>query len=281
MPTSDTTILLRGGAVFTADPRRLWCDALVIRAGTVAATGSHADLMPAFPIPGRSISTDGPSSRGSSTPTITSSLTGESLEAINARFPDCASIDQLVMDLSAAAAGTPRGQWISAFGFDDAKYPRQLTRWDLDAASVTHPIRVYHVSGNDVYVNSSALAMRGVDEATLVAGSLRHRRAPDRDVPDSAMNRILPVAVDIGSHGPNFHTATTIDESVAAVDRASRAFLQAGLTTVCDAQVHPGSLARIRRLGRVGFWECGDGLHAAVPSTGRPARARRDHRFRG
>ena len=51
------------------------------------------------------------------------------------------------------------------------------------------------------------------------------------------MNLILPVAVDIGSHGPNFHTATTLDESVAAVDRASRAFVAAGLTTVCDAQV--------------------------------------------
>ena len=241
MPTSDTTILLRGGAVFTADPRRLWCDALVIRAGTVAATGSHADLTARFPDT-REIDLDGRTVLPGFIDAHNHFLaTGESLEAINARFPDCASIDQLVTDLSAAAAGTPRGQWISAFGFDDAKYPRQLTRWDLDAASVTHPIRVYHVSGHHVYVNSSALAMRGVDEATLDPQGGRFVRDTAGRLTgmclDSAMNRILPVAVDIGSHGPNFHTATTIDESVAAVDRASRAFLQAGLTTVCDAQV--------------------------------------------
>ena len=90
--------------------------------------------------------------------------TGESLAAINARFPGCANVEQLLADLAAAAEFTPPGQWISAFGFDDAKYPSTLTRWDLDAASVDHPIRVYHVSGHHVFVNSTALAMRGIDE---------------------------------------------------------------------------------------------------------------------
>ena len=66
------------------------------------------------------------------------------------------------------------------------------------------------------------------------------------------MNLILPVAVDVGSHGPNFHTVTTLDASVAAVERAARAFLAAGLTTVCDAQVTSRELAAYREADRRG-----------------------------
>ena len=66
------------------------------------------------------------------------------------------------------------------------------------------------------------------------------------------MNLILPVAVDIGSHGPNFHTVTTLDALVAAVERAARAFLAAGLTTVCDAQVTSRELAAYREADRRG-----------------------------
>jgi len=241
MPITDQSVLLSGGAVFTADTRRLWTEAVVFHGGTIAATGSREDLTARFPeavevdVTGRTV-----------VPGFIDAhnhflATGESLAAINARFPACASVDQLVADLAAAAESTPRGQWISAFGFDDAKYPQPLTRWDLDAASLDHPIRVYHVSGHHVFVNSKALAMRGIDERTQDPQGGRFVRDSGGRLTglclDAAMNLILPVAVDIGSHGPNFHTATTIDESVAAVDRASRAFVQAGLTTVCDAQV--------------------------------------------
>lgn len=256
MPTADQPILLSGGAVFTADPRRLWCDAVVVRDGIVAATGSRADLTSRFPN-AMEVDIDGRTVLPGFIDAHNHFLaTGESLAAINARFPSCTGIEQLVVDLTAAAASTPHGQWISAFGFDDAKYPRPLTRWDLDAASVTHPIRVYHVSGHHVVVNSTALAMRGVDERTPdPQGGRLERDTAGRLTGlclDAAMNLILPVAVDIGSHGPNFHTVTTLEESVAAVDRASRAFVAAGLTTVCDAQVTARELVAYQEARRRG-----------------------------
>ena len=64
------------------------------------------------------------------------------------------------------------------------------------------------------------------------------------------MNLILPVTVDIGSHGPNFHTVTSLGKSVSDVERAGRAFLAAGLTTVCDAQVTRRELLAYREARR-------------------------------
>jgi predicted amidohydrolase YtcJ len=66
------------------------------------------------------------------------------------------------------------------------------------------------------------------------------------------MNLILPVALDIGAHGPNFHTVTTVQESVDNVEQAGRAFLEAGLTTVCDAQVTRRELVAYREAQRQG-----------------------------
>jgi predicted amidohydrolase YtcJ len=71
---------------------------------------------------------------------------------------------------------------------------------------------------------------------------------------DAACGLVEPVAVDIGSHGPNFHTEATLDELVAAVGRAGRAYVAAGLTTVCDAQVTRRELAGYREARRRGEW---------------------------
>ena len=63
---------------------------------------------------------------------------------------------------------------------------------------------------------------------------------------DAACGLVLPTAVDIGSHGPNFHTRAPMEVLVAAVDRASRAYLAAGLTCVADAQVTARELEAYR-----------------------------------
>jgi predicted amidohydrolase YtcJ len=54
---------------------------------------------------------------------------------------------------------------------------------------------------------------------------------------DAATDLILPVVIDIGCHGPNFHTLLPGEDSLALLTDASRVYLAAGLTTVCDPQV--------------------------------------------
>jgi predicted amidohydrolase YtcJ len=69
---------------------------------------------------------------------------------------------------------------------------------------------------------------------------------------DTACGLVLPTAVDIGSHGPNFHVRAPLESLVAAVVRASTAYLEAGLTCVADAQVTVRELQAYREARRRG-----------------------------
>ncbi len=244
-------ILIHGGAVFTAAGDAPWAEALVIQGSRLAGVGRLDELTERFPgaskldVEGRTVL---PGFIDAHNHFL---ATGESMSSVDARYPGIATIDDLIRILADVAERTPAEEWIMASGFDDAKYERALTRWDLDRANADRPIRVHHVSGHHVFVNSVALQRRGVGEDTPdPQGGRLVRDANGRltgQCLDAAMNLILPVAVDIGAHGPNFHTVTTVAESVAHVERAGRAFLEAGLTTVCDAQVTRRELVAYRQ----------------------------------
>jgi len=253
---SDALILIRGGRVFTAARDAPWAEALVISGSQISGVGRLDELLERFP---------GASTIDVGGRTVLPGLidahnhflaTGESLSSVDARYPGTATVEDLVRTLAEVASRTPAGEWITASGFDDAKYDELLTRWDLNRASDAHPIRVHHVSGHHVFVNSAALELRAIaEDAPDPQGGRLVRDANGRltgQCLDAAMNLILPVALDIGAHGPNFHTQTTIEESVAGVERAGRAFLEAGLTTVCDAQVTRRELKAYREARRQG-----------------------------
>jgi predicted amidohydrolase YtcJ len=70
---------------------------------------------------------------------------------------------------------------------------------------------------------------------------------------DAAMGLVHATAVDIGHHGPNFHVVAEPAQLLAAVETAGRAFLGAGLTTVCDAQVTVRELSAYREAARRGI----------------------------
>ena len=167
--------------------------------------------------------------------------TGESLASLDLRYPAVDSPDALLRVARDAAAVAAPGETLVGFGFDNGKYPLP-TLAELDAASGDHPLRFFHTSGHNVLVNSLVLARSGVDEQTpgpgrVDASSVTLTARLTGLCLDAACGAVVPTEVDIGSHGPNFHTTASLDELVAAVDRASRAFRAAGLTCVADAQV--------------------------------------------
>ena len=167
-----------------------------------------------------------------------------------------ATIDDLVAAIARAAAETEPGRWVVAFGFDHAKYEREPTRWDLDEATHEHPVLIFHVSGHQGLANSAALELRGItDDTPDPDGGQIVRDAAGRPSGlffDGALGMLQPVAVDIGHHGPNFHTEASMEDLVEAVERAGLAFLEAGITTVCDAQVTKRELAAYREARRLG-----------------------------
>jgi predicted amidohydrolase YtcJ len=168
--------------------------------------------------------------------------TGESLASVDVRAPGVMTRSALIDRLAKAADRAGPDEPVIAFGLDHAKYQDGMpTRADLDRITTTRRLVVYHVSGHGALVNSAVLAAAGIDEFSAdPAGGSFGRDASGRlngFCFDAALQAFLPVAVEIGDHGPNFHTAAPLADLVGAVERAGMEFVKAGLTTVCDAQV--------------------------------------------
>jgi hypothetical protein len=249
-------LVVTGGRVYTADARASWASAVAIDRGRITAVGGDEEVLEALPraerldVGGRTI-----------VPGFIDAhnhflATGESLASVDVRYPAVASTDDLVEVIARAASETPKGEWVRAFGFDHAKYEREPTRWDLDRATRDHPVAVLHVSGHHVLVNSAGLARHRVrDDTPDPKGGRLVRDEAGRLTGlclDAACQLVQPAAVDIGSHGPNFHVAAPLPQLVEDVERAGHAFLAAGLTTVCDAQVTERELDAYREAYRQG-----------------------------
>jgi predicted amidohydrolase YtcJ len=69
---------------------------------------------------------------------------------------------------------------------------------------------------------------------------------------DGATNLLLGPSVDIGHHGPNFHTELEVDEGVAMLAAAAPRYFAAGLTTIGDPQVSSRELGIYREAHRRG-----------------------------
>ncbi len=250
--------IFTNGVIHTMEPAPVRAEAVAIRGDGIVAVGSRGACQRA--VPGAATVDLGGCAL---IPGLIDAhnhflATGESLAGLDVRAPGVGSTAALVAAIAEASAETPPGAWIRASGFDPASFPDPTppTRWDLDRATARHPVAVSHVSGHSVLVNSFVLRRRGVPDHAPDPKGGRFARDPDGRVSgwcqDAAMRLVLPVAVDIGGHGPNFHTAAPLAELVDAVERAGRAFLAVGLTTVCDAQVTRRELAAYREARRQG-----------------------------
>jgi hypothetical protein len=250
--------VFHNGAIYTADPEGSWVEAVAVGGGRIVAVGSLDSILDRFP-GAESIDLGGRTMvPGFIDPHNHYLSTGESLASLDLRYPAIASVENLVEIVSKAASNTPPRQWIRGFGFDYAKFDATPTRWDLDRATVDHPVGLTHISGHYLLANSLALELGGVtDETPDPKGGCLVRDDRGRVTglcQDAAQALVQPVAVDVGSHGINFHIEAPLDELVDAVDRAGSAFVAAGLTTVADAQVSKREMAGYIEARRRGKW---------------------------
>ena len=256
--TAGTRLVFSGGVIRTMDPAAPRAEAVAVEGSRIVAVGMSEDVR------GRAGRAEWIDLQGRLLlPGFIDAhnhylATGESIGSVDVRYPLVGSTGQLVAAVAEAAGTTPPGQWIRGWGFDHAKYGerRAPSRRDLDRATARHPVAISHVSGHYVLVNSMALSLRGIDEFAPDPVGGAFVREPDGRLTglcqDAAMGLVLPVAVDVGSHGPNFHTQAPLPELVAAAERAGRAYLAAGLTTLCDAQVTSRELEAYREARRLG-----------------------------
>ncbi|WP_067183100.1 amidohydrolase [Microtetraspora niveoalba] len=238
-----SSIVVTNAKVRTMDPARPVAEALAVRDGRVLAAGRAEEVLAAAGPGAEVIDAAGRTVLpGFIDPHNHLLSTAESLVSVDARYPRVGSVADLVAAIAAEAAITPAGQWIRAFGMDDAKYPESRpTMRQIDEATTEHPVIIYHVSGHQAVVNSAALAWRGItaDVADPAGGAFLRDEGGRLTgmVLDSAMELLLPLAVDIGCHGPNFHTDLPAEQLLSWLTSAGEAYLSAGVTTVCDPQV--------------------------------------------
>ena len=238
-------LVLLNGRVFTARPGEPRFDGGVAIVGDeIVAVGGDAAVRAMAPPDAQQIDVDGRTILpGFIDPHNHLAFTGAELAAVDVRYPGVASIADLVARIAEVAERTPDGTWIRAVGVNPEQFPdgRLPTRWDLDEATHVHPVLVQHMSGHHALANTLALEQRGVGEDVADPPGGRLVRDDRGRVTgyclDAAQALVVPIDVDIGHHGPGFHDDAPLDEIVGDIDRASRAYLAAGITSIVDAQV--------------------------------------------
>lgn len=145
-----------------------------------------------------------------------------------------------IADIQAAirvkALGTPPGEWIVGFLYDDTKTPRPLERADLDAAAPEHPVVVQHRGGHTAFVNSRALALVRIEENSpdpphgkYFRDSTGHHNGR---VAEDATQAVLELAVKAPSREDYRKGAALI----------SKRFASRGITSACEADGSPETL---------------------------------------
>jgi predicted amidohydrolase YtcJ len=236
--------LIRNGSIWTANPSQPWADAVGIRDGRIAAVGNEHDVRGSLGRKAEEVDAGGRTVLPGFIDVHNHYLaTAEQLASVDLRYPAVASIADLTRAIAEAAEETPDGRWIRGFSLDWAKFTdgRLPTREDLDAATQVHPVIVYHVSGHHALVNTAAMLDRGISEHVSDPGGGKFVRDESGRMTglclDAATSLILPVELEIGCHGPNFHTILPGQDTIALLDAASHEYLKVGLTTICDPQV--------------------------------------------
>ena len=226
-------LVVLNGRVRTMDPGMPLVEAFAVRGGRFIAVGSSSDM--------RGLAARGTTVIDAGRQTVTPGFIDahchpgavEELYDINA---DVRSIAEIQSAIRERAAKTPPGQWIRAFKFDDTKIrdSRPLSRLDLDAATVNHPVRVDHRGGHTTWFNSRAFDLAGVTRATPDPSDGRYYRDANGDLEGEVAENARDIFLTVGMY-EKFTPGQQRERARDAMIAMSKRLTAAGLTTVHDA----------------------------------------------
>ncbi len=209
------------------------CQALAIWGGKILATGSDAEILALRGPQTRVIDLEG---RFACPGLIDNHLhliaTGLVMGWVDAKPAAAPTLAALTAALTARAAQLPKGGWVLARGYDQVKLDTGVhpTRADLDRAAPDHPVMLKRACGHVSIVNSKALELAGVTEATQdpAGGVIGRSDGGELNgfLAENAQN-LVEAAIPKPSE----------DEVIAAIERAGNLLLSYGITSCMDAAV--------------------------------------------
>ena len=151
---------------------------------------------------------------------------------------DLRSIAAIQAAIKERAAKTPAGQWVVGFMYDDTKTAegRPINKADLDAAAPNHPVLINHRGGHTSYVNSRAMSIADVNEATRdpEGGKFEHG-------PDGKLTGRIEERANAAFRSKIREVATRADRRE-GVKLITKMIAKSGITSVNDPQGSPEDL---------------------------------------
>jgi predicted amidohydrolase YtcJ len=156
----------------------------------------------------------------------------------------------------------PPGAWIGGARWDQFKYPRMATRWDLDAVTPDNPVRLVRVY-RGLAVNTAVFRLMGIDDGrsstwpawwlkdpadfTGEDKILRERRTLVVDGRQRSVE--IPTGVFLGATASALVTARppepSLEQSVESVRDGANELLRHGITAIIDPASNMGVNMRI------------------------------------
>ena len=229
--TGHPDLILHNANVLTLDPRLPKAEAVAVRGDRIAWVGSadDADSVKALGI--RMVDCEGQTLVPGFIDAHAHVLAfAARLLAVDCGARAVSSIGDIRSALRQRAAVTPPGSWIRAGGYDEfsLELKRHPTRWDLDSAAPSHPVRLDHRSGHAIVLNSAALEAVGIFVDTPDPPGGMIERDPDTGEPTGLL-------IDMSSFLDGRIPRMSEGELEEGVRRADRLMVSRGITSVQDA----------------------------------------------
>ncbi|MHC1550589.1 amidohydrolase [Phyllobacterium sp. K27] len=224
-------LVLHSGKIWTGYGNPI-AEAISVLGNKVLASGSNTDIKASIGPDTRVVDLAGrfamPGLNDAHLHLISTGLLRSKVDATPDAVP---TRSMLLAALQARAAETPKGEWVTARGFDQTRYPdgRMPTARELDAALPDHPVSVTRACGHVTVVNSLALALAKIDIDTPDPdGGLIGREAGELTgmLAENAQNLVY-----------NIQPTPSLADIVSAIETGGRHLLQFGITSCMDAAV--------------------------------------------
>ena len=191
------------GNVLTMDANNTVAEAVAVRSDLIEAVGSSDDIMAlvtadttVVDLRGRTLVPGFIDAHGH--------FPGSGMSAIAADLnsPPIGNINtmaEVLGALSEQAESTPEGDWVTGFGYDDPLLAemRHPNKHDLDAISTDVPIYLYHYSAHQAVLNSHALDLLGIDEASEDPEGGHIARLPDSREPSGLLEETAMMSANL------------------------------------------------------------------------------------